>query len=370
MKNKSRTILALLLLLLRFAAQAQVPAGMLMPDNPWWDRSMPVYPLYGPPDTLSMVIIGDVMMHERQLHYDCTPFLAQLSDRFRSADIAVANMEFPLGGEPYTGYPCFSAPDSYAEYVAGLGVNVFLTANNHVLDKGRAGLVRTLEKYRALEGVRITGTAEDAHADSLSYPLILTEKGFRIALVNFTYGTNMGTPSGWPKVHLEDREEIGRAFERARSLGADFIVALPHWGVEYRLRHSAAQESLARWLADQGVDVIVGAHPHVVQDSCRIGRTPVFYSVGNAVSNMSAANTRLELMVTLRFTRDRQHQMEMLPPRTDFLWCTLPGMLTDNYATIFVKDYIGKRDLWKNPSDYDNMMATWRRVRKETGIED
>ena len=370
MKNKSRTILALLLLLLRFAAQAQVPAGMLVPDNPWWDRSMPVYPLYGPPDTLSMVIIGDVMMHERQLHYDCTPFLAQLSDRFRSADIAVANMEFPLGGEPYTGYPCFSAPDSYAEYVAGLGVNVFLTANNHVLDKGRAGLVRTLEKYRALEGVRITGTAEDAHADSLSYPLILTEKGFRIALVNFTYGTNMGTPSGWPKVHLEDREEIGRAFERARSLGADFIVALPHWGVEYNLKHSDKQEKLARWMAGEGADAIIGAHPHVVQDSCRIGRTPVFYSLGNAVSNMSATNTRLELMVTLRFTKDRMGNKEMLPPQVDFLWCTLPGTLSDNYATILVKEYIGKRDLWKNPNDYDNMTSTYRRVKAATGIED
>ena len=147
-------------------------------------------------------------------------------------------------------------------------------------------------------------------------------------------------------------------------------MALPHWGVEYRLRHSAAQESLARWLADQGVDVIVGAHPHVVQDSCRIGRTPVFYSVGNAVSNMSAANTRLELMVTLRFTRDRTGRTEMLPPQAEFLWCTLPGTLTDNYATIPVKEYIGKRDLWKNPYDYDNMMTTYRRVKAATGIED
>ena len=359
-----RILPALLALLLRFPAQAQTL------ENVWRDRLMRISPLYGEPDTLSMVIIGDVMMHTRQLGYDFTPFLEQLSGRFREADIAVANMEFTLAGEPYTGYPSFSAPDAYADYAAGLGINVFLTANNHILDKGRSGLLRTLGKYRAMDGIRVAGTAADEKTDSLAFPLLLTEKGFRIALINFTYGTNSGTAEGWPKVHLEDREEIACAIGRARRLGADFIVALPHWGVEYRLRHSAAQESLARWLADQGVDVIVGAHPHVVQDSCRIGRTPVFYSVGNAVSNMSAANTRLELMVTLRFTRDRQHRLEMLPPRTDFLWCTLPGMLTDNYATIFVQDYIGKRDLWKNPSDYDNMMATWRRVRKETGIED
>lgn len=359
-----RTFLTLLALLLRLTAQAQVL------ENIWRDRIMNLGPLYGRTDTLSMVIIGDVMMHARQLEYDCEPFLEQISERFRDADIAVANMEFPLAGTPYTGYPAFSAPDSYADYVAGLGVDVFLTANNHVLDKGKAGLQRTLRKYRAMDGIRIAGSAENEQADSAAFPLILAEKGLRIALINFTYGTNQGPTEGWPKVHLEDREEIARAFERSRQLGADFIVALPHWGVEYELRHSARQEKLAVWLADQGADVIVGSHPHVVQDSCRIGRTPVFYSTGNAVSNMSATNTRLELMVTLRFTKDRMRQTEMLPPQVDFLWCTLPGTLSDNYATIFVKDYIGKRHLWQNPGDYDNMMATYRRVKAATGIED
>lgn len=326
--------------------------------------------LYGRPDTLSMVVIGDVMMHARQLEYDCTPFLEHLSGRFRDADIAVANMEFTLAGAPYTGYPAFSAPDSYADYIADLGVGVFLTANNHILDKGRAGLQRTLRKYRAMDGIRIAGTAEDGRADSLSYPLLLAEKGLRIALLNFTYGTNTGSGDGWPRVHLENREDIRRAMDRARRLGADYVVALPHWGVEYRLRHSPEQEDLARWLAEQGADVIVGSHPHVVQDSCRIGGTTVFYSLGNAVSNMSAPNTRLELMVTLRFTRDRTGRTEMLPPQAEFLWCTLPGTLTDNYATIPVKEYIGKRDLWKNPYDYDNMMTTYRRVKAATGIED
>lgn len=365
LRKTIRTLLLTLLgLLLRLTAQGQVL------ENVWRERIMHLDPLYGGPDTLSMVIIGDVMMHARQLEYDCTPFLERISDRFRNADIAVANMEFPLGGTPYAGYPVFSAPDAYADYVAGLGVNVFLTANNHVLDRGKAGLRRTLEKYRDMDGIRIAGCAEDEKADSTAFPLLLAEKGLRIALVNFTYGTNMGPSEGWPKVHTEDKEDIARAFERARHLGADFIVALPHWGVEYDLRHSGRQELLAQWLAEQGADAIVGSHPHVVQDSSRIGRTPVFYSLGNAVSNMSATNTRLELMVTLRFTKDRTGRTEMLPPQVDFLWCTLPGTLTDNYAVIFVKEYIDRRDLWKNPYDYDNMVATYRRVKAATGIED
>ena len=364
MRHKICTVLFCLVLLLSLPGRAQDL------ENIWRQRIMDRCPLFGEPDTLSMVIIGDVMMHARQLKYDPSPFLEQLSGRFRAADIVVANTEFSLGGPPYTGYPAFSAPDSYADYVAGLGVNVFLTANNHILDRGREGLRRTLWKYHAMEGIRVAGTAETEQADSAAYPLLLVEKGFRIALINFTYGTNAEIHGGWPVVHLEDRDDIARAFERARRLGADFIVVLPHWGVEYELRHSARQESLARWLADQGADVIVGSHPHVVQDSVRIGRTPVFYSVGNAISNMSAPNTRLELMVTLRFVRDRMRQTQMLPPQLEFLWCTLPGTLTDNYATIPVRDYIGKRDRWLAPYDYDNMMATWRRVKAATGIED
>ena len=75
-------------------------------------------------------------------------------------------------------------------------------------------------------------------------------------------------------------------------------------------------------------------------------------------------------MVTLRFTKDRWRNVAMLPPQLEFLWCTLPGTLTDSYATIAVKDWLGKRDLWKDPSDYDNMTATYRRVKAETGIED
>ena len=364
MHRKIRMILISMVLLFPLQGSAQDLEDL------WRRRIMETGPLSGTPDTLSVVIIGDVMMHARQLSYDDTPFLERLSGRFRAADIAVANMEFSLGGPPYTGYPAFSTPDSYADYVAGLGVNVFLTANNHILDRGREGLRRTLEKYHVMEGIRVAGSAVSAQADSSAYPLLLAEKGFRIALINFTYGTNAATPSGWPSVHLEDRDEIARAFERARRLGADFIVVLPHWGLEYELRHSARQESLARWLAEQGADVIVGSHPHVVQDSVRIGRTPVFYSIGNAISNMSAPNTRLGLMVSLRFVRDRMRQTRMLPPQLEFLWCTLPGMLTDNYATIPVRDYVGKRDSWLNPHDYDNMIATWRRVKAATGIED
>lgn len=326
-----------------------------------------VRPLTVPADTIEIFIIGDVMMHSRQFGYDFREFLSGISERISGADLAIANMEFTLAGEPYTGYPCFSAPDTYATYVADYGVDVFLTANNHILDKGPKGLERTMRKYRELHPrVRFTGVAENEDSLARNYPLRLAMRGVRVALLNFTYGTNV--PNSSATVNYMDKEAISRAISRCE--GADVVIALPHWGNEYQLRHSHSQEEMAHWLVSQGVDAVVGSHPHVVQDSCQIDGAPVFYSLGNAVSNMSARNTRLELAVTLRIERGSDGSVRMLAPKTEYLWCTLPGTLTQGYKTISVRAYLGRRHEWKNPSDYDNMVQTYFRVRKETGVSD
>lgn len=343
------------------------------------------------PDTVSIVFLGDMMMHSGQIanakngegDYDFSLCFPKVEHLIREADIAVANMEFTLAGEPYTGYPCFSAPDSYAEAIAESGVDIFLTANNHILDKGRKGIERTLEAYSEMEGkgiIQHTGAAMSERDDSLRFPLKVISKGIRIALINFTYGTNLGIREKFPKVHRTDTSEIADAIQRAKDWGSDFIIALPHWGTEYSLRHSRSQERLAKWLADKGCDAIIGAHPHVLQEietvcasdesgsACR--KVPVAYSLGNFISNMSAPNTQLGMMLTLRFTKDRLGNRNMLEPAVTLTWCSRPGHLTKGYTTIPIKEYVGKRSLWQNPWDYDKMAATYERVRKETGIKD
>ncbi len=337
-----------------------------------WDYRIPAPKPLWESDSLSVLILGDVMMHSRQLSYDCTRFFARSSHIIDEAGVSAANLEFTLAGEPYSGYPCFSAPDSYAEYLADCGVDVFLTANNHILDKGLRGLKRTLEIYGEMErerGVSYTGCGLSEEADSLHNPLIITRNGIRLAFVNCTYGTNAGaSPGALPTVSRMKRESVAVLMERARK-NADFIIALPHWGEEYSLRHNAAQQEWARWLVEQGASIVVGAHPHVVQDTTHIGGVPVIYSVGNAVSNMTARNTRLGLAVRFTATRDWKGVKKLSRPELIFIWCTVPGMLEENFATVPVEEYLGKRELWKNPSDYDNMTATLARVKKETGIE-
>lgn len=321
-------------------------------------------------DTVSVAIIGDVMMHAAQLEYDNSTFLDGISGWLKEADFGCANMEFTLAGKPYSGYPTFSAPDEYARSVRNCGADVFLTANNHILDKGQTGLGRTLDIYRNM-GILFTGSAGSREEKEARNPLILRRRGISIALINFTYGTNAPAGKGWPATCRMDEKDIEDAFSRARSQGADFIVVLPHWGNEYELTHSATQEKWARKLVSLGADAVVGAHPHVVQDSTHINGVPVIYSIGNAVSNMSATNTRLELAVRIRFVRDQvSGQTRMLEPELRFMWCTLPGRLTDNYRTIFVDEWTGRRSEWLLKSDYDIMMETYRNVRRATHIQD
>ena len=318
-------------------------------------------------DTVSIVFIGDVMMHRQQLDRDHSVFLSDITPLLSGADMAVANAEFTLAGEPYTGYPAFSAPDSYLQSILGAGVDVLLTANNHILDKGPAGLTRTLGRY---SGVPFAGSGADRAEFEANNPLIVLCKGLKIALVNFTYGTNIAPSSAYPRVARMEEDEVAGQFRRARSAGADLIIALPHWGEEYVLRHNASQQRWAERLVELGADAVIGAHPHVVQDTCFIDGVPVIYSMGNAVSNMSAKNTRLELAVELPAVRNKvSGECRVGKPVLHFLWCTLPGRLTDNYMTVEVEKYRGKRHLWKDTEDYDNMMRTLERVRKTTGIE-
>ena len=369
----NRFILLILLLLPAGKSAAQRPRYTFTPEQ----YQIP-FPKAVPntPDTVSMAILGDVMMHSPQFYRDHKTFLERIAPALREADFAVANMEFTLAGKPYSGYPTFSAPEDFPWYVADeCGVDVFLTANNHILDKGIYGIRRTLGIYEDIRdslGVRQTGTGRDRAEMDRDNPLILSRKGICIALVNFTYGTNLGIDQEWPKVNYMRKEDVSAAIRKARELGADFIIALPHWGTEYKLRHDAEQGKWAEWLVSEGVDAVVGAHPHVVQDTTHINGVPVIYSLGNTVSNMSAPNTRIGLLATLRFVSDpATGEKRMLEPELDFMWCTLPGRLLPNsYATLFVKKWANRRNDWLTPSDFDNMLSTYRNVLNVTGIED
>lgn len=359
-----------------------------MPER-WTRALMYVRPIYNT-DTLTIRFMGDVMMHSNQIsnarrgvsEYDFSSYFSLIEDKIREADLAVANLEFTLAGEPYSGYPCFSAPDTLAEYLADCGFDIFLAANNHIFDKGTKGAERTVGIYRRLadeRGVLFTGLAGNEEELKSNNPLIFRRKGIKLALLNFTYGTNTGLGSHWPKTnYLSSRQQIISALSEAEEEDSDITIVLPHWGTEYVLTHSFRQEETAAWLADNGADIIIGAHPHVIQDfqtfpvreMDKVKEVPVAYSLGNAVSNMSAKNTQLELMATLKVVREGNGDIRMLPLEFTYLWCSRPGGYSDSYTVIPVADFAGRKEEWKNGWDYDRMMETYRHVSEVTGIKD
>lgn len=334
------------------------------------ERAKPLYKK----DTVTMCVMGDMMMHTAQIEkahkdgeYDFSSYFPLLKDRITNADIAVANLESPLAGAPYTGYPSFSAPESVASYLASCGFDVLLCANNHILDKGNRGAKRTIEHLEKVNEIQFCGLAADK--GSRGKALVIKRKGIRIALINLTYGTNHEPDKEWPKVNTLSDTANTIALLNAE---ADIRIALPHWGEEYRLNNSASQKSHAEWLARHGANAIIGSHPHVPQgfEILENGNVQVAYSLGNAVSNMSATNTQIELMTTARIAREENGDISLLPLQFTYLWCSRPGGFSDSYTVVPIKDYLDKKHLWKGSHDYEKMVTTYNRVRKTIKIDD
>lgn len=247
---------------------------------------------------ITLMFCGDVMGHQPQIKaayrpesddYDYRICFEQVRPYIEAADVAVANLEVPLAGKPYSGYPMFSSPDALLDALQYAGFDVILTANNHVADRAKKGLERTIQQIDRRRLLRAGSYVNRQDRDSL-YPLMIEKKAFKIALLNCTYGSN-GMPVTAPNlVNFIDTLQIREDVAEARRREADFIVMCIHWGEEYRLSANSTQRRLANFLARQGVGLIVGAHPHVVQnrevlsgkDSLQV---PVYYSLGNFISN-------------------------------------------------------------------------------------
>ncbi len=341
-------------------------------------------------DTLKINIIGDVMMHQRQIDvakrpdgtYDFSTYFEHMEEDFKNDDLTIANMEFTLGGKPYKGYPAFSAPDNYPDYAADMGIDIFLTANNHILDKGVAGLKRTLNRYDQMQAegrIMHTGCCLDKDDFEEKNPLILVKDGVKLAVINFTYGTNSPISVDYPHINkMAEKDLIKKSIDKARESKVDIIIAIPHWGAEYALKHGSDQGKMARWLAENGVDVIVGAHTHCVEDremievrqgDGTVRKVPVYYSVGNAIHNMDHNMCQLEIMVTLSIEHDINGSVRLLEPHHTWLWCSHDNSFTDNYALLKYDEFVGHRELWKTPADYDKMVSEYKKISKATGLE-
>lgn len=266
-------------------------------------------------DSLTVVFVGDAMMHQQQLkqtfldgEYSFDGYFDAISDDIRKADIAMVNLETTLGTKPYSGYPAFSSPPAFAEALREAGFDFFLLANNHCLDRGGVGVKRTLQVLDSLS-IPHTGIFTDADQRLRTYPRLILKNDFRLIILNYTFGTNGIHVSPPYLINYIDEDVITADLAEAKRFNPDFILVQIHWGEEYHTSPSLEQRRLADQLFNQGADLIIGHHPHVVQpmelvtDSAGYGKQLVFYSLGNFVSNMSQVGTRTGAMVKVVLCR-------------------------------------------------------------------
>lgn len=263
-------------------------------------------------EKIVFVFAGDIMGHSPQFkaaydpvknQFDYNPCFQFVKPYIQNADYAFANLEVPLAGQPYSGYPNFSSPDALLDATKNAGFDVILTANNHVADRGKKGLERTIRTIQKSNLLFAGSYTTKLQRDTL-YPIILNCKGVKIAVLNCTYGTNMNPVYKPNIVNNLDSTELMNDINKAKQLYADIIIAVVHWGTEYELVSNQVQQNMAKFLVDQGVNAIIGSHPHVVQNAEYLNNiSPVVYSLGNFISNQRTINTNGGIMIKLEISK-------------------------------------------------------------------
>lgn len=251
---------------------------------------------------LSFLAVGDIMAHlpvtlsakQSDGNYNFSSHYRYVQSTIASADLAFANLETPIAeGRKVSGYPCFNAPKELVSDLRNVGFDIIGTANNHMLDQSLTGYFDTIQHIRDENLIQVGGrlnTTEDNYK-------IVEKNGLKIGLCAYTYSYN-GFESGVGEKrdllsHI-DFSRIQNDFQALKDHQTDFNIIFLHWGVEYQIRPRPEERKLAQAIADLGFDLIVGSHPHVLQDFSILQsgerKVPVIYSLGNFISNQRREN--------------------------------------------------------------------------------
>lgn len=286
--------------------------------------------------TATLAVCGDIMSHMPQTNdawsitenkYDYSTMISGATEWVSKADYAVANLETTFAGGPdYSGYPAFNTPDELSDALKQAGFDMLLTANNHSMDRGYDGLVRTLDVLdeRGIAHVGTYRTQEER--DKNSGVLVADVGGISVAFLGYTYGTN-GIPVADDKMFSInlfntdymtntsnlDREKLLQDLNYAESLNTDLIAVMIHWGTEYQIQQNSYQQEVAQFLFDNGADIILGGHPHVLQSMKLYIKTEqngeqtqgfICYSLGNFISAQKDRYTDTTVVLNLELEKD------------------------------------------------------------------
>lgn len=271
--------------------------------------------------SLSMIMVGDALIHSNLYldaqndngTYDFRPMLEYIKPIINKYDLAYYNQETILGGKELglSSYPRFNSPYEVGDAFIDSGFNMVSLANNHTMDKGEEGVLRSLQYWNSKNNVIKAGQYSSYEDRNTSK--IYERKGIKYAFLSYTTWTNgLETPIG--KEYLNNiysnekaQEDISKVREQA-----DVVIVAMHWGVEYYLGVSEQQSEIANYLSTLGVDVIIGTHPHVVEPIEYIGKTLVIYSLGNFISDQVGIERLTGLMISLQIHKKVEKNQTMI----------------------------------------------------------
>lgn len=293
-------------------------------------------PVVQPNIVSTLAVCGDAMSHMPQTRdaydsqagaYDYKPMIRFAKPWIEQADYAVVNLETTFAGGPdYSGFPAFNTPDALGDALKDAGFDLVSTANNHCLDRGYDGMVRTLDVLDNL-GLAHVGTYRSAVERAAQNGVHVADVGgIKIVFLSYTYGTNgiplsKSHPDTVNILHTDymsdaqvlDTARIADDLAAAEALSPDLIAVIVHWGVEYQTTQNDHQEEIADFLFDHGADVILGSHPHVLQPmetrtlTDRDGTTHtgfVCWSLGNFISSQNDEYTDTTVVLNLELTKN------------------------------------------------------------------
>lgn len=340
MKRLTALLLTLVLLLPGCAPKQEVPAEPPAEQPPAQSQAVPEPEPEPEPDpepiVVNLMVAGDVMSHmpitkdayvASSGEYDYSHMLADPAEQLALADYAVANLETVLAGGPeYSGFPRFNSPDALARDVKEAGFDLLATSNNHSRDQGVDGIFRTLDVLdeAGLDHVGTYRSQEERDANSGIH--VADVGGISVAFLAYTYGlnglrlaedqmyaVNLFNLDYYTTLANPDYDLLLSDLEAARALETDLIAVIVHWGIEYQNAPNSHQTKLAQFLVEQGADLVLGGHPHVLQPYETITATGwdgreregfVCYSLGNFLSNQLELETKTTAVLDLELTKD------------------------------------------------------------------
>lgn len=262
----------------------------------------------------SLFMVGDALIHSGIYFdakssdgtYDFKPMLELIKPIAKNYDLRYYNQETILGGAEfgYSSYPRFNSPQAVGDAFLDAGFNLVSLANNHTMDKGEAGVINSVNYWKSKKDVVFTGqwTSQEERDEAKIYKI----NGISYAFFSYTTWTNgLETPTG--KEYLNNvysYEKASNDINKVRKL-VDVIIVAMHWGIEYSLNVSQSQVNIANELSSLGVNLIIGAHPHVVEpvEYINDGKTFVIYSLGNFISDQVGIERLTGLMMEVKIKK-------------------------------------------------------------------